>query len=208
MAGRGPVGRPLAAVGLLLLGVLAAPRSVAAQNASPPEGAVMRFALTAATDGAAITDETYRGKWLVVYFGYTSCPDVCPTTLIDIAQALDALGARAGAVQALFITVDPKRDTRGVLSEYLKSFDPRFVALTGTPAQIAAAARNFHVFHERQDTDGGYSIDHSTSIYLIDPDGRLAKTITGEGGGQQIAAVLEALMQAEGAEPPARDPQR
>ncbi len=208
MAGRGPVGRPLAAVGLLLLGVLASPRSVAAQNASPPEGAVMRFALTAATDGAAITEQTYRGKWLIVYFGYTSCPDICPTTLLDIAQALDALGARAGAVQALFITIDAKRDTPAVLSEYLGSFDPRLVALTGTPAEIAAAARNFHVFHERQDTDGGYSIDHSTSIYLIDPDGRLAKTITGEGGGKQIAAVLEALMKAEGAEPAARDPQR
>jgi protein SCO1/2 len=115
--------------------------------------------------------------------------------LLDIGEALDALGPRAGAVQALFITVDPKRDTPGVLTEYLKSFDPRLVALTGTPAQIAAAAKDFHVFHERQDSDdGGYSIDHSAFIYLIDRAGRLAKAIASEGGSKQIAEALSALM--------------
>jgi protein SCO1/2 len=100
----------------------------------------------------------------LVYFGYTSCPDVCPTTLLDMAQALDALGPRAGAVQPLFITVDPKRDTPAVLTEYVKSFHPRLIALTGTPAQLAATARSFHVFHERHDNDdGGYSIDTAPS---------------------------------------------
>jgi protein SCO1/2 len=186
---------PLAAIVLFMLGILASAQPAAAQNTSPSEGTSVRFALTAASNGAAITEQTYRGKWLAVYFGYTSCPDVCPTTLLDIAQALDALGPRAGAVQPLFITVDPKRDTPGVLTEYVKSFDPRLIALTGTAAQIAAAARGFHVFHERHDNDdGGYSIDHSAFIYLIDPDGRLAKTVPGEGGSKQIAAALSALM--------------
>jgi protein SCO1 len=158
----------------------------------------LRFALTAASDGAAITEQTYRGKWLVVYFGYTSCPDVCPTTLLDIAQALQALGPRAGAVQGLFITVDPKRDTPGVLTEYVKSFDPHFVALTGTAAQIAAAAKDFNVFHEQHNNDdGGYSVDHSAYVYLIDPEGRLAKAITSEGGSKQIATALSILMNGE-----------
>lgn len=186
---------PLAAIVLLMLGILALPQPAAALDASPAEGTSVRFALTAASDGAAVTEQTYRGKWLAVYFGYTSCPDVCPTTLLDIAQALDALGPRAGAVLPLFITVDPKRDTRGVLTEYVKSFDPRLIALTGTAAQLAAAAKGFHVFHERHDNDdGGYSIDHSAFIYLIDPDGRLAKTVASEGGSKQIAAALSALM--------------
>jgi protein SCO1/2 len=197
MAGRRRPRRPrlpVAGIGLMLLFILAPP-SALAQNTAPPEGASLRFALTAASDGAAITEQTYRGQWLVVYFGYTSCPDVCPTTLLDIGQALDALGPRAGAVRALFITVDPKRDTQGVLAEYLKSFDPRLVALTGTPAQIAAAAKDFHVFHERQDSDdGSYSIDHSAFIYLIDRAGRLARTISSEGGSKQIAEALSALM--------------
>jgi len=155
---------PLAAIVLFMLGILASAQPAAAQNTSPSEGTSVRFALTAASNGAAITEQTYRGKWLAVYFGYTSCPDVCPTTLLDIAQALDALGPRAGAVQPLFITVDPKRDTPAVLTEYVKSFHPRLIALTGTPAQLAATARSFHVFHERHDNDdGGYSIDTAPS---------------------------------------------
>ena len=194
-ARRGVHPRPLAVVGLFMLGILALPQPAAALDASPAEGTSVRFALTAASDGAAVTEQTYRGKWLAVYFGYTSCPDVCPTTLLDIAQALDALGPRAGAVLPLFITVDPKRDTPGVLTEYVKSFDPRLIALTGTAAQVAAAAKGFHVFHERHDNDdGGYSIDHSAFIYLIDPDGRLAKTVASEDGSKQIAAALSALI--------------
>src|SRR5271170_4770133 len=117
-------------------------------------------------DGAAVTERTYRGKWLVVYFGYTFCPDVCPTTMMEIAGALKILGPRADAVQGLFITVDPQRDTPAVLGEYLKSFDPRLVGLTGTAAQIAVAAKSFHVFYERNDTDdGSYLYDHSAFIY-------------------------------------------
>ena len=153
-------------------------------------------ALTAA-DGTAITEQNYRGKWLVIYFGYTFCPDVCPTTLMDIASALDALGLRAAAVQGLFITIDPKRDTPSTLTEYLKSFDPRIVGLTGTPAQIALAAKSFHVFYERQDTDdSNYVYDHSSFIYLVNPDGKVSEAIASEGGSKQIADALSALMNA------------
>ena len=162
----------------------------------PPEGSSLTFALTA-PDGAAVTQQSYRGKWLVIYFGYTFCPDVCPTTMMEIAGALKALGRRADAVQAIFITVDPERDTPKVLNEYLKSFDPRLIGLTGTPAQIAAAAKAFYVFYERNDTgDGSYLYDHSSFIYLVNPDGKFAKAITSEGSSQAIANALATLMAA------------
>jgi protein SCO1 len=172
------------------------PRPAEGQVTFPPEGSSLTFALTA-PDGAAVTQQSYRGKWLVIYFGYTFCPDVCPTTMMEIAGALKALGPRADAVQAIFITVDPQRDTPNVLNEYLKSFDPRLIGLTGTPAQIAAAAKAFHVFYERNDTgDGSYLYDHSAFIYLVNPDGKFARAITSEGSSQAVADALSTLMTA------------
>lgn len=172
------------------------PRPAEAQITFPPEGSSLTFALTA-PDGAAVTQQSYRGKWLVIYFGYTFCPDVCPTTMMEIAGALKALGLRADAVQAIFITVDPQRDTPKVLNEYLKSFDPRLIGLTGTPAQIAAAAKAFHVFYERNDAgDGSYLYDHSSFIYLVRPDGKFARAITSESSSQAIAGALSTLMTA------------
>jgi protein SCO1 len=178
----------------LILSVVFSSRPVPAQATLPPEGSNVSFALTAA-DGTSVTEQTYRGKWLVIYFGYTFCPDICPTTMMDIAGALDMLGPRANKVQGLFITVDPKRDTPSVLTDYLKSFDPHLVGLTGTPAQIAHAAKSFHVFYERQDNDsGGYSYDHSAFIYFVDPSGRFAQATSDEGGSKQLADALYSLM--------------
>ena len=115
---------------------------------------------------------------------------------MEIAGALNALGPRADMVQGLFITVDPQRDTAVVLNDYVKSFDPRFVGLTGTHAQIAAAARAFHVFYERNDTnDGSDPFDHSAYIYLVDPDG-LATAIGSQGSSRVISDALSALMAA------------
>ena len=172
------------------------PGPAEAQITFPPEGSSLTFALTA-PDGTAVTQQSYRGKWLVIYFGYTFCPDVCPTTMMEIAGALKALGPRADAVQAIFITVDPQRDTPKVLNEYLKSFDPRLIGLTGTPAQIAAAAKGFYVFYERNDAgDGSYLYDHSSFIYLLNPDGKFARAITSEGSSQAIAGAFSTLMTA------------
>jgi len=152
--------------------------------------------LTAA-GGNTVSEQTYRGKWLIVYFGYTFCPDVCPTTLLEIAGALDKLGPGAEAVQGLFVSIDPKRDTPEILGAYVKSFDPRIVGLTGTTAQIAVAAKSFNVFYERRDTDdGGYAYDHTTLIYLVDPDGRFVRALTGDAGAQQIAEALAVSMRA------------
>ncbi len=185
-----------AAIGLTLLLAPVAPKPAEAQTTLPPEGSSVTFALTA-MDGAAVTERTYRGKWLVIYFGYTFCPDVCPTTMLEIAGALQALGPRASAVQGLFITVDPRRDTAGVLTDYLKSFDPHLIGLTGAPAQIAAAAKSFHVFYERQDADhGNYTYDHSSFIYVVDPDGKFATAVASGSGSGQIADALSALIKA------------
>jgi protein SCO1/2 len=179
---------------LLLLAPACWPTSSAAQIAVPPKGSRVHFALTG-SDGTAVTEQRYRGKWLVIYFGYTSCPDICPTTMLELAQALQALGARAAGVQVLFITVDPQRDRPDLLAEYLKTFDPHFVGLTGSSAQISAAAKSFNVFYERHDTDdGNYTYDHSTYLYVVDPDGQLVEALGSDRGSEQIAATLASLM--------------
>jgi protein SCO1/2 len=145
-----------------------------------------------ATDGRTVTDQTYRGKWLLIYFGYTSCPDACPTALNDMGVALDRLGPEAAALQPIFMTVDLKRDTREALAEYLKSFDPRIVALTGSAEQIAAAAKAYRVYYAAHDTGGdSYLVDHSSFFYLIDAQGRFVDVMAGDLAGEGIAARID-----------------
>jgi protein SCO1/2 len=149
----------------------------------------------ATMDGRSVTDESYRGKWLVIYFGYTFCPDACPTTLSNIGSALDGLGPLADHVQPLFVTVDPTRDTVNVVTEYLKAFDPRIVGLRGTPEQTEAAAKQYHVYYRARSLGGGqYAVDHSSFIYVIDPTGQFAKLLTADLPGHQLADGLRALV--------------
>jgi protein SCO1/2 len=150
------------------------------------------FTLTA-SDGSTVTDQTYRGKWLLVYFGYTFCPDACPTALNNIGVALDALGPDAAKFQPLFITVDPKRDTREVLAEYLKSFDPRIVGLTGTEDQIAAVAKAYRVYYASQKGDD-YLVDHSALIYLMNPESKFVKVFGPELSGEEIGDRVRQLI--------------
>ena len=128
------------------------------------------------TDGAGqtVTDATYRGKWTLVYFGYTYCPDVCPTELQTISAALDRLGKAGDAIVPLFVTIDPERDTPATMQQYVKLFDDRLVGLTGTPAQIAAIAREYRVYYAKVTPKGEstYLMDHSSFSYLMGPDGR------------------------------------
>jgi protein SCO1/2 len=146
-------------------------------------------------DGRRVTDATFRGKWLLVYFGYTSCPDVCPTTLSAMALALEKLGPLADKVQPLFITVDPERDTAKIVGEYVKDFDPRLVGLVGSPQEIGAAAQEFHVYYRvRQLGNNEYVVDHSSFIYLIDPHGTFVRLLTGDLPGHQLADELRKLM--------------
>jgi protein SCO1/2 len=154
---------------------------------SVPSSAGGPFALTT-VDGSRVTDRSFRGKWLMVYFGYTFCPDICPTTLMEIGNALVGLGPRAERVQALFITLDPRRDTQIVLADYMASFDPRIMALTGTPEEVAVAAKAYRVFYERHDTDdGGYLYDHSSYVYIMDADGRFVIALAGDTSGVRLA---------------------
>jgi len=114
------------------------------------------------TSGNAVSDRTYRGKWMLIYFGYTFCPGACPTALSNMSVALDKLGRKADAIQPIFITVDPKRDTSQAMAGYLKSFDRRIVGLSGTPTQAEAAAKAYRVYVAPQKSDGDdYLVDHS-----------------------------------------------
>lgn len=128
--------------------------------------------------GRAVTDESYRGEWLLVFFGYTHCPDICPTTMATVALVLDALGEDAAKLRPLFVTVDPARDTTKVLAEYVAAFHPRIVGLTGTGEQVAAAAKSHSVFYEKAPlVEGGeihaddYAMVHAAHLYLMDSEG-------------------------------------
>jgi protein SCO1/2 len=152
------------------------------------------FTLTA-TDGRTVTDQTYQGKWMLIYFGYTSCPDACPTALNNIGVALDRLGPEAAAWQAVFITVDPKRDTRDTLAEYLKSFDPHIVALTGTEEQVSRVVEEYHVYVLAHPESGGnYTVDHGSFYYLINPEGKFVRVIAGDVSGEELAERLRHWM--------------
>ncbi|MDD9878677.1 MAG: SCO family protein [Magnetovibrio sp.] len=127
--------------------------------------------------GQAVTEKDFMGKHMLVFFGYTFCPDVCPTTLTDVSSALDILGDAADKITPVFISVDPARDTPEHLKEYATYFHPRLVALTGTDAQIAAVAKAYRVYYAKAKQDPGadaddYLMDHSSVIYLMGPDGR------------------------------------
>jgi len=125
------------------------------------------------TAGETVTEASFRGRWMVVYFGYTFCPDVCPTELQTISAALDRLGPLAARVVPVFITIDPERDTVAALAEYTKLFDERLVGLTGSKEQIAAAAKSYRVYYARAKAkdNSDYLMDHSSFIYLVGPDG-------------------------------------
>lgn len=152
------------------------------------------FALTDG-QGRAVTDRDFRGRFLLVYFGYTFCPDVCPTTLNQVAGALDRLGDKATAVQPLFISIDPQRDTPKVVGDYAAAFSPRIVGLTGTPDQIAAVAREYRVYYaaQRADATGAYSVDHSSILYLMDRAGRFVAPIRADLPADKLAEELTKL---------------
>jgi protein SCO1 len=170
-----------------------APPACAAPSATTVGGP---FTLVA-SDGTTVSDQTFRGKWLLVYFGYTFCPSTCPTTLLEIAAALEKLGSDATKVQPLFITVDPQRDTRDVMAKYTQSFDARIVGLTGSPQQIAAVAQEYGAYYARHKTGPGaedYVVDHSTYVYLMNPRGEFVRGFDADTPGALIAAAVRDLM--------------
>lgn len=148
-------------------------------------------------NGKQVTDRDFRGKYMLVYFGYTYCPDVCPTTLNEVANALEHLGPKAKELQPIFITVDPKRDTPSVMKQYAAAFTPQLIGLTGTADEIARVAQEYRVYYAEHRTGPGpndYTMDHSSVLYLMGPDGRFIAPIRTDEDGAQMAADLSKLM--------------
>ena len=143
-----------------------------------------------------VTDKSFRGHWLLVFFGYTSCPDVCPTTLATLSDGFDRLGPDAQRLRGLFITLDPKRDTPEVLRAYMASFSPRIAAATGTDAQVAEATRAFRVRYEVEgDVQAGrYTISHPIALMLFDPEGRFVSLIPGGTSAAELKATVVGFM--------------
>ena len=142
-------------------------------------------------NGQTRTGRDFRGRWMLIYFGYTNCPDVCPTSLALMSDVMSRLGGRGARVVPIFITVDPDRDSPQVLKQYLASFGPKFVGLTGPKSHIASAASEYRVYIARRPSkDGGYAVDHSNVIYLMDAAGKFAGNYDNSQGPDEIAADL------------------
>jgi cytochrome oxidase Cu insertion factor (SCO1/SenC/PrrC family) len=138
------------------------------------------------------TEKDFQGKYMLVFFGYTYCPDVCPTTLAVMADALEKMGPLADKVAPVFITVDPKRDTPEKIKSYLASFGPRFVGLTGTSGDIASVAKEYRVYYRDHPAENGseYTVDHSGVVYLMDPNGMFVANYSLETSPDDLAADL------------------
>lgn len=150
------------------------------------------FELTDHT-GMVRTQEDYAGRWMLVFFGFANCPDVCPTTLAEVAAVMDGLDEDAAQVQPLFITIDPERDTPSVLADFLPRFEAGIVGLTGSPDQIDRTADSFHIFYEKVEeaaAPGGYTMGHSSQLFLFDPEGGYVKAWSYGTPAEEILAYL------------------
>ena len=153
-------------------------------------------------DGKRVTEQDFRGRHMLVVFGYTTCPDVCPAEMQSMANAMDALGGKAEQVTPVFITIDPERDTVAKVADYVKNFHTRFVGLTGTPEEIKQAAKAYRVYYARADDKGSatdYLMDHSAFIYLMDRKGEYVTHFAYGASPEKIAAGLEKALAADGA---------
>lgn len=161
-----------------LLALACAVPAGAAPGDDDTGGIVPRY-LLADPNGRSVTSEDFRGKFQLIAFGYTYCPDVCPTTLVEMAAIIERLGSAAERLQPLFITVDPERDTGKVLRTYTEFFNPRILGLTGSAALVRRAADNFKVRYAKVREPGSapehYAVDHSAGLYLLGPDGSFVK---------------------------------
>jgi protein SCO1 len=193
-----PRSRPFAIRALALLVVLALLGLAVATFIGPqerPRAALIggAFALEAA-NGKTVSDQTLRGRPFLVYFGYTHCPDVCPTELARISDILTQMGDKS--IPALFITVDPERDTPKIMQDYVSSFNPAIVGLSGSPQSVEATEKTFRVFARKgpPQADGDYSMDHSSIVYLMDKNGAFVEAFNVERPPQDAAKELERFL--------------
>jgi protein SCO1/2 len=167
------------AVGLLLSELVIGGTENRNPGGSSPAAASVGGPFSLVThEGQAVTEADFRGRYMLLYFGFTFCPDVCPTELGAMAATVNLLGEDGAQVTPAFITIDPERDTPDVLSRYVKLFHPRLVGLTGTPEQVAAAAKAWHVYYRKVDDEASsadYTMDHSSIVFLMGPNGEYLK---------------------------------
>jgi protein SCO1/2 len=143
-------------------------------------------------DGKPVTDQAFRGKYMLVFFGFTHCPDICPTSLFEISEVLRAMGEDADRVNAYFISVDPERDTTAAMKDYLSSFDPHLKGLTGAPDAVAKVISGFRVYARKVPLkDGDYTMDHTALIYLMDRDGHFVSPFNLKRTPEEAAADLK-----------------
>ncbi|MDA9398847.1 SCO family protein [Bradyrhizobium sp. CCBAU 45389] len=143
-------------------------------------------------NGKAVTDKSLKGKPTLIFFGYTHCPDVCPTSLFEISEVMRAMGKDADKVNAVFISVDPERDTPATMKDYLSSFDPHLAGLSGDPAETAKVITSYRVYAKKVPTkDGDYTMDHTALIYLMDRDGRFVSPFNLKRTPEEAAADLK-----------------
>ncbi len=186
---------PLAILALGLVALIGAAAFIVSSGGEQARASVIGgpFTLTD-QNGARVTEATYRGAPSIVFFGYTHCPDVCPTTLFDMSEVLKRLPADK-RVSALFITVDPERDTPAALKEYLSSFDPRISGLSGLRPEIDATLKAYRVYSKKQPQENGeYSLDHSAIIYLMDKQGRFVTALNLQSPPETVAKEIQRYM--------------
>ena len=196
--------RRLATAGLLLGGAIAAgsllgcSEKAASFKSTDITGADYgkSLTLTNASTGKPVSLEDFRGKVVMLFFGFTHCPDVCPTTLLKAAEIRKQLGGDAERMQVLFVTVDPERDSAEVLSKYVPAFDPSFIGLRGDQAETNKAAREFKVFFQKvPNRDGSsYNVDHTAASYILDPEGRLRLFVRHTQPVEEIVSDLRQLL--------------
>lgn len=148
--------------------------------------------------GATVDEDVLKGKWSAVFFGFTHCPDVCPTTLFEMAEVERLMGEKAGTLQTVFISVDPERDTVQQVAAYVKNdaFPRRLIGLTGTPEQVDRAAKAYHVYYQRAGEGPDYQVNHASYTYLMSPKGQFVCVLPYDLGPEQVAAKIETAMRA------------
>jgi cytochrome oxidase Cu insertion factor (SCO1/SenC/PrrC family) len=151
--------------------------------------------------GETVTEKNFEGKYTIYFFGFTFCPDVCPTELQVLTAALKELGPDAAKITPVFVSVDPERDSPKIIGEYVANFDPRFVGLTGTPEQLAVMARAFHIYYKKVANENdaqNYGMDHPSILYLMEPDGKFAKHFPYTTDAKKLALELKSVLEASG----------
>jgi protein SCO1/2 len=192
--GKGGPSPRILAIAVAIVALAAVGAYLAARPARNPTALIGGPFTLATAGGKTVTDADFKGHPFLVYFGYTHCPDVCPTTLADIADALRKIPD--APIRVLFITVDPERDSPAAMADYVSSFDQRFVGLSGSPDEIAAAEKGYRVYARKgpPQSDGGYSMDHSSVVYLMDKNGAFVESLDLERPAEDTAKELSAYL--------------